>query len=275
MAAACSTEGDFTTEGVWAGPDATLTPLFPRDLAYTPAATPFRLTYTLSDAEGVPFRELDSSFTFTVSFDGEQVADPVVIEPHSDGLPLPYLPLPVEFPRPGIYDVETEYDGRRLNSQVQVFDPAQVEQPLVGEQLPPTPTPTTSQAFEVNPICTLNPQCPFHAVDLRDVIGQGTPVAVLLASPAYCRTNVCGPILDLLIGEAEGREGLITIHSEVYRNPKGVRDLSEAQLAPLPSDYNMPFEPCLFVADGNGALVARGDIVLDRAEISEMLDLVS
>ncbi len=273
--AACSTEGDFVSEGVSAGPDSTLTALFPRDVAYTPATTPFRLAYTLTDAEGVPLRELGGPLTFTVSFDGEPIGDPVEVAPHGDGVPRPYLPLPIEFPRPGIYDVETEHDGRRLNSQVQVFPAEEIEQPLVGQDLPPVPTPTTTQAFEVNPICTLNPQCPFHAHDLRDVVGQGTPVAVLLASPAYCSTTVCGPILDLLIDEAEGRDDLLTIHSEVYRNPKGVRDLSEALLAPLPMDYNMPFEPCLFVADGDGQLVARGDIVIDRVEIAEMLDLVS
>jgi hypothetical protein len=273
--AACSTEGDFVSEGVSAGPESTLTALFPRDVAYTPAATPFRLTYTLTDAEGIPMRELDGPFSFTVSFDGEPIGDPVEVVPHDDGVPRPYLPLPVEFPRPGIYDVETEHDGRRLNSQVQVFAAEEIQQPLVGQDLPPVPTPTTTEAFEVNPICTLNPQCPFHEHDLRDVVGQGTPVAVLLASPAYCATTVCGPILDLLVDDAAGREGLLTIHSEVYRNPKGVRDLSEALLAPLPMDYDMTFEPCLFVADGEGRIVARGDIVVDRVEMAQMLDLVS
>lgn len=273
--AACSTETDLVSEGVSAGPETTLSALFPRDVAYTPAETPFRLTYTLTDAEGIPFREISGPLTFAVFFDGEPVGEPVRVEPHGEGVPRPYLPLPFEFPRPGIYDVETEYEGARLNSQVQVFPPDEVIQPLVGELLPPVPTPTTTQSFEVNPICTLNPQCPFHEHDLRDVVGQGSPVAVLLASPAYCSTTVCGPILDLLVDEAGGREGLLTMHSEVYRNPKGVRDLSEAQLAPLPADYDMTFEPCLFVADADGRIVARGDIVVDRDEMAEMLDLVS
>ena len=51
---------------------------------------------------------------------------------------------------------------------------------------------------------------------------------VLLATPAYCQTSACGPILDLLIEEAGGRDDLIVIHAEVYKNPKGVADLAQA-----------------------------------------------
>lgn len=261
------------SEGVSAGPDATLAALFPRDVAYLAAGTPSRLTYTIVDAEGVPYAEIDGPLTFTVSFDGETLGDPIEAAVHADGVPRPYLPLPFEFPTPGIYDIDSEYQGRRLNSQVQVFDPGEVEQPLVGQQLPSTSTPTVEQSFGVSPICTLNPQCPYHGADLSTVLGTGRPVAVLLASPAYCQTTVCGPILDLLIEVGGGLEGLTIIHAEVYRDPRGVSDLAEATLAPLPQDYNMTFEPSLFVTNAQDTIVARGDIVVDRTEMVRLLEL--
>ncbi len=273
VAAACASEGETVSDGVSPGPEQSLTALFPRDLAYVAAATPTRLPYTLSDAEGIPLASIEGPLTFEVSIDGEAVGDPVEVAAHADGVPRPYLPLYFEFPEPGIYDVETDYEGRRLNSQVQVFPIDQVEQPLVGSALPPADTPTLQQSFDVDPICTRTPTCPFHDVNLTDVIGTGRPVAVLLATPAYCRTTACGPILDILIDVAGGRDDLVVIHSEVYKNPKSVTDLNEATLAPLPTAYDMTFEPCLFVANSAGELVVRGDIVVDRVEMQEMLAL--
>ena len=273
IAAACSEQGETVSEGVSAGPDQTLTALFPRDIAYTAAGVSTRLPFTLSDAEGIPLASIAGPLGFTVSIDGEQVGDTVEIAPRSDGVPRPYLPLYFEFPDPGIYDVETEYEGNRLNSQVQVFPADEVQQPLVGSVLPSADTPTFQQSFDVDPICTRTPTCPFHDVNLAQAIGTGRPVVVLLATPAYCRTTACGPILDILIEVAGGRDDLVVIHSEVYKNPKSVTDLAEATLAPLPEAYDMTFEPCLFVTNSANELVVRGDIVVDRGEMQEMLAL--
>jgi hypothetical protein len=273
VVAACSEESSTQAEGVGAGPEQRLQALFPRDIAYVPAATPFRLPYTLVDAEGIPLAEIEGPATFTVRFDGEQVGDAEVVEVHDDGVPRPYLPLMVTFPRPGLYDIEAEVAGEVVQSQVQVVTPDQVEQPLVGATLPSAETATPGRTFDVDPICTAAPQCPFHEVNLSDVIGTGVPVVVLLATPAYCQTTACGPILDLLIEEAGGRDDLVVIHSEVYQDPKTAADLSQAKLAPLPSAYRMGWEPSLFVTDAASTLVARGDIVVDRVEMRQMLDL--
>jgi hypothetical protein len=273
LAAACSSEGETISEGVGAGPEQALQALFPRDVAFLAAEAPSRLPYTLVDAEGVPFATIDEPVSFTISFDGEQVGDPVEVEPHSDGVPRPYLPLYTTFPRPGLFDIDARDGDSTLNSQVQVHLAAEVGQPLVGTVLPPASTPTPGQTFDVDPICTRAPQCPFHEVDLTTALGTGRPVVVLLATPAYCQTAACGPILDLLVEQAGGRDDLIVIHAEVYKNPKGVADLSQADLAPLPATYDMFWEPSLFVTDAANTIVARGDIVVDRGEMAEMLAL--
>jgi len=273
LAAACSSEGETVADGVGAGPDRQLQALFPRDIAFAAAGAPSRLPYTFIDAEGIPVATIDRPVRFTVNFDGEQVGEAIEVAPRADGVPRPYLPLSTTFERPGLYDIEASLGDTTLNSQVQVFPADEVEQPLVGSLLPPAGTPVPGQTLEVDPICTRSPECPFHQVDLASVIGTGRPVVVLLASPAYCQTTACGPILDLLVEEAGGREDLIVIHSEVYKNPKGVPDLAQASLAPLPDTYNMGWEPSLFVADSAGLLVARGDIVVDRGEMAEMLAL--
>ena len=273
--ASCSGDNaDTTADGVDAGPAETLTALFPRDIPYLAAGYPSRLVYTIADAEGVPAMELTEPMTFSVEYEGEPVGDPVEVAPHGDGVPRPSLPLPFTFPEPGLYDVWATRGDVRLNSQV-IVDPAdEVPNPLVGDPLPPAGTPTTAQTLEVDPICTRVPACPFHEHDLTTVVGTGRPVVVLLASPAYCRTTACGPILDILIETAATLPPeVVVIHSEVYKDPKEVRDLNDAALAPLPATYEMGFEPSLFVANAAGVLVARGDIAVDRVEMTQMLAL--
>lgn len=274
LVAACGGGGSNTVqEGVSNGPEISLTAIFPRDTPLIAANAPTRLPYTLSDAEGIPASSIAGPLTFTVSLDGAQVGDPVEVPVHSDGVPRPYLPLHFTFPEPGLYDIGSSHDGSTLTSQVQVFDPADIAQPVVGDALPSVNTPTTANSLGVDPMCTSVPTCPFHEHDLAVALEGDLPVVVLLATPAYCRTTACGPILDLLIEEAGRRDDIVVIHSEVYKDPKLVRDLQDATLAPLPTEFNMPFEPCLFVTNASHTLVARGDVVVDRVEMAQMLEL--
>ncbi len=272
LVAGCSTESESESTAVDQD-EYRLQPLFPRDIAFLAAGTLSRMPYTLIDGEGVPLTAIDGPLTFEISLEGQVVGDPVEVQVHDEGVPRAYLPLYATLPTPGIYDVRASYDGVDLESQVQVYPVDKVMQPLVGSVLPPAPTPTRDQTLDVDPICTLSPECPFHTVNLESALGTGKPVVVLLASPAYCRTSACGPILDLLIEQVGGREDLIVIHSEVYKNPKAVPDLADATLAPLPLAYDMLWEPSLFVTDAANTLVARGDVVVDRVEMDQMLAL--
>ncbi len=271
---ACGESGetkDATGEGL---PKASLIPMFPRDTAYLAAGVPSRLIYTVADAEGVPASKLPASVEFTVKLNGKPISDPIKATPHGDGVPRPYLPIGVTFPEKGLYDVYADVEGESLNSQVLVVNPDEVKIPVVGSKLPSVATPTTHDSLGVDPICTGVPTCPFHEHDLATALGTGKPVVVLLATPAYCQTTSCGPILEILKGEAAKlADDVIVIHSEVYANPKTVDDLNDATLAPLPSAFNMTFEPSLFVTDASNKLVARADIAVDRAEMARMLAL--
>lgn len=243
---------------------------FPQSVPHVPVGVPMRLPYMISDTEGVPLAEMAGPTSFRIFFAGELVAESEVA-PRSEGIPRAYLPLEVELAEPGIYDVVATYEGEELDSQLEVFPPEDVAQPVVGEQLPPTPTPTTATPLQVDPICTRVPACEFHGTSLDTVVGKGTRVVVLVATPAYCQTAVCGPTLDNLIDIVGDRDDLVVIHAEVYRNPKSADDLFDAPLAPLPEEYGLTFEPSLFVTDVDGRITARADVVIDRSEMEELL----
>jgi hypothetical protein len=267
--------GDDASTSVADGatPDHALIAAFPQGVPHVAAGVPARLPYLIADKEGVPLSAIDGPVRFTVQADGKPVGSPVTVQPHAQGVPRAYLPFTFTFPRTGLYDIYAEYQGDRLDSNLQVYDASRVGPPLVGERLPPVNSPTTNQTLDVDPLCSRVPACPFHEINLQDAVGQGRPIVLLVATPAYCQTAVCGPVLDTLVDVIGGRTDLAVLHNEVYKNPKAVRDLQDAALAPVPAAYELSFEPVLFVTDAAGTVVARGDITVDRAEMASMLEL--
>ncbi|MCB1271495.1 MAG: hypothetical protein KDB31_08730, partial [Microthrixaceae bacterium] len=228
--AACTTSSDPSVpEATGAG--GALLAAFPQGAPHVPVGVPTRLPYLITDDEGVPLDVIDGAVPFEVSRNGEVVAT-YEVEPRSEGIPRGYLPLINTFDDEGVYDITATYDGATMTSQLQVFPQSEVVSPVVGQQLPSAPTPTTEKSFDVDPICTLVPQCPFHTVNLEDALGGDKPIVLLVATPAYCQTAFCGPTLGNLVDLAEGRDDLTVIHAEVYQRPaEAGGDLANAPLA--------------------------------------------
>jgi hypothetical protein len=273
LLAAC---GDDSADGTRVAdgqvPKNALIAAFPQGVPHVATGVPTRLPYLLADKEGVPLSRIDGPVTFTVEQDGKAVGGPVQVAPRSDGVPRAYLPLSFTFPQAGVYDVFADYGGQKLDSTLQVYGADQIGPPVVGEALPPAETATAANPL-VDPVCSRVPPCPFHEVNLADAVGQGKPIVLMVATPAYCQTAVCGPILDTLVDQASGRTDITVIHSEVYRNPKEVRDIQDANLAPVPDTYDLRFEPAMFVTNAAGTIVARADVTVDRTEMTELLAL--
>jgi len=271
VVAACTTSSDPTVPEA-AQASSSLLGAFPPGDPFIPAGVSTRLAYMILDSEGVPLSEIPGEVTFTVSKDGARIAEQNVA-PRSEGIPRAYLPLVQTFDEEGIYDIGATFEGEEMVSQLQVFSPSEVISPVVGQQLPAKFTATEDNPGDVDPICTLVPPCPFHTVNLEDVVGTGKPIVLLVATPAFCQTAFCGPTLGNLIDLADGRDDLIVIHSEVYLSAKQAEDdLATAPLAPVPADYGLNIEPVLYVTDDAGVITARADAVVDRSEMAELIN---
>jgi hypothetical protein len=267
----CGNDGSRVLDSGQGAPKHALLAAYPQSVPHVAVGVPTRLPFLISDAEGVPMSSITGPVSFTVSRDGTTVADNVVVQPRSDGVPRAYLPLTVTFPELGVYDIATIYEGARLDSQVQVYSLEDVAPPVVGEALPPLVTPTSTDPLQVDPLCSRVPACPFHEVSLNTAVASGKRVVMLVASPAYCQSAICGPVLDNLIEVAGSRSDIVVIHCEVYKNPKAVPELSQAALAPVPKAYSLTFEPVLFVADGTGRITSRADVIVDKGEMAELI----
>jgi len=249
-----------------------LSPLFPVKSPHVVAGTPTRLPFAVTSSRNVPQSLSVPQVVFNLEVDGNEVAGSVTAPVRSDGVPYPYLPATLTFPEPGVYDVVARVGDQRLSVAVQAYDRSEVGPPQVGEALPPVDTPTTLRSLQVSPVCSHVPPCGLHEFSLAQLVGRGRPVAVVLAAPAFASTEADRTMLDLVIEAVPQHPEVVMLHSEVYKNPKDVRRLSEAAVAPLTDAYRMKYAPALFVTNSAGILVARADTVVDRVELADLLN---
>jgi hypothetical protein len=179
----------------------------------------------------------------------------------------------VDLPRTGRYEV---LGLARLDDRLVVAlpgdPPLRVRRdsgpPEVGERAPRTDTPTREDAGgNLEEIDTRVPPSSMHDADLADVLGK-RPVVLLFATPALCRSRVCGPVVDVAEEvKAERGDDAEFIHMEIYRDnqlEKGYR--------PQVVEWRLPTEPWLFTIDRRGRIAARIEGAFSARELNEAID---
>jgi hypothetical protein len=291
LLAACGDDGGST-------PSATTTSAFTTTTA-EPVATPFlvqtfpdgrtapspfvhsvehRVAYALHDGNDIMRRNapdrvqlevFDESGTLLAG--GESVRRDV-------GVPTPYYSVFFTPPTAGLYrTVFTNDAGSNLHEFV-VLEPGETAVPQPGDPLPAISTATSADPQGVNPICTRIDPCPFHATDLVDALGAGDKATILsIATPGFCQTAICGPVIDLLIDAAAERDDLHVVHAEVYVDPnndQGLANGTGGDLTDVVAAFELPYEPVLFVVGADGIIRRRLDAVYDGSELADALALV-
>ncbi len=266
--AACSKKRDGTIEVE----DSTDTTRGQRDVLSTVmAGTMFqtgideRVTFALF--EGVPASLVGADTVVKVAFQKpgtKALTEPVVAERKSEGITeRPYYVVRHNFDIAGDWGLQAQVAGKKPgNAVITINDPSKVAWPTPGAALPKPQTPTAANTLAVNPICTRTPSpCPWHETSLETVVGNGKPSVVLLATPALCASATCGPVLDILLGEA-GTVGdkANFAHVEVYKDTTG------KTLSPAFAAFQTESEPVCYFVDKNGVVVNRFNGPFDASE---------
>jgi hypothetical protein len=236
--------------------------------------SPQRLTFGLLDKDGVLVKEPPvSELTMTVTQDGTPVGSPLKVTKHDAGLDRPYFPLIFTPPTAGEYTVETTVEGTPVTNPVQIPATSKGIQP--GQPMIPLDTPTTSDQRGVELLCTRSPVCPLHDITLRDALAKGAPTAFLVATPQFCQTAICGPVLDVLLNVHTEFPQVTFLHSEVYPTVADAQPGAQKTVEAI-TTYQLFFEPWLLLARPDGTIHRRLDVIFDEVELREALaDLVA
>lgn len=193
----------------------------------------------------------------------------VVGRRRTESVSLPYYEFRLDVPDPAIYTLRVDLDGARTDASFTVVEVGGLPFAGPGDALEPFETPTPSNPGGVDPICTREPNCPFHDVTLTDALASGSPVVYLIGTPAFCQTGTCGPILELLIEIADEFDNVTFVHGEVFT------DNTATTPAPAVDASGLTFEPAVFLVAADGVVAERLDVVVDISELRDRIGAIA
>jgi hypothetical protein len=122
--------------------------------------------------------------------------------------------------------------------------------PQVGQKAPLIHTPTPADVGgDLSQITTRIPPDTQNRVDYAEALGK-EPIVLLFATPQFCQSRVCGPVVDVAeqVKEQYG-DDVAFIHMEIYED----NDPSNPA-RPQVRAFNLPNEPWLFAIDRRGRI---------------------
>jgi hypothetical protein len=182
----------------------------------------------------------------------------------------PYLGLyrgRASFDHAGKWGAEVRVEGSGLRETVRSSFEVKTESltPGLGEKVPGSDTPTARGSEGLKKISTdAHPDPRFYDKSIAEALDEHQPFVVTFATPKFCTSQVCGPMLDNVKEVARQRRDVTFIHVEPYRLPA---DPANLQPVPAALEWGLPNEPWTFVVDGRGRLVAKYEGAVTPAEL--------
>ena len=145
--------------------------------------------------------------------------------------------------------------------------------PGIGEPAVSIETRTTAE-HELDEISSdPDPDPTFYEVSLDQALSNGQPTVVVFASPAFCTSQTCGPMLDQVEAVASKHPGANYLHIEIYEN-LDAETPEELEISDAVTAWGLPSEPWVFVMDSDGNVSSRFEGALGDGEIEEALAAV-
>ena len=266
--------------------------LFPRILSHTLAVGPNRFSMALFDAAdeevlgarvrlrfydlngGEPafHAETDAEFVpMERSFEDEQAGG----EKRVTGMTGVYV-ASVDFDAAGDWGVEVNAttDGRRYEPVPFRFNVLERSpEPAIGEQAPRSRQAVLADVADITAIDSSSPPRPhMHDTTIADALSNGRPAVIAFATPAFCESRLCAPVMDTVMDPLYKRyRGSATfIHVEPYE----LAPLRERNVqAPVTAtrEWRIDTEPWIFVVAADGRVAAKFEGVAGVDEVERAL----
>lgn len=243
-------------------------------LVVTPEAEtdkPTRLAFVLQDDE----REYITPEKVTLQFGPAQDR---FTSPRVEGLIFtdaspapPYFTVEAKLAPKGTVWAQAVVGGQAATAPITIVDARPGLNP--GQPMPAVRTPSPGDSAGLEQVCTRSDgPCPWHDVSLDVALKQGRPMAVLVATPAFCQTAVCGPVLDLLLkAQPEIGDQVRFVHLEVYATRPTGPEINRTPLAPAVKAFGLASEPVLFTVGADGVVRDRIDGLYGTSEATAAL----
>jgi hypothetical protein len=176
----------------------------------------------------------------------------------------------VTFERPGPWALEVlakQGDGPIEVVRLPIDVLASPSTPAPGTPAPRSHNLIANDVPDLRQIDTSDPPDPrLHQVRIADAITQGKPQVIVFATPKFCTSRVCGPVVDIVrtLHPAYGDRVVFT-HQEIWQ------DAAAGEFSPTVTEWGLQTEPWIFVVDGKGIIRAKFEGLTTAREIEAAL----
>jgi hypothetical protein len=139
--------------------------------------------------------------------------------------------------------------------------------PSVGSAAPRSRNLIASDVKDLRQIDTSpRPDRRLHQVRIADAIVQGKPQLIVFATPQFCTSRMCGPVVDIVrtLLPTYGKR-VAFIHQEIWQ------DFAEKKVFPTVEEWRLFTEPWIFVVDGQGIIRAKFEGLVTASELETSL----
>jgi hypothetical protein len=186
---------------------------------------------------------------------------------HLDADPSGLYVLHATIDKPGTFWVLARPDGVSNIAGLGTFVvKPEAASPAVGARAPASDTPVLGSA----PVSLLTTRKPPDRALLRysvvDSLRRHVPFVVTFATPAFCASRTCGPVVDIVdhVRQKLEGKGVRFIHVEIYKGNKPANGLNR-----WVRQWNLPSEPWTFLVGRDGRIKDKFEGALSAAELEQ------
>jgi hypothetical protein len=161
----------------------------------------------------------------------------------------------LQLPKAGKYWLLAEPVGGRKIQAVGTVEVKKVTAaPDVGEAALPSNTPTLATATLAQLSTSKVPDRELHRSSVKAAVADHAPFVVVFATPKYCSTRTCGPVVDVVstVRRRHADSAVRFIHVEIYKDNDPAQGVNR-----FVTQWNLPSEPWVFLVGADGKVRDR------------------
>jgi hypothetical protein len=172
----------------------------------------------------------------------------------------------LQLPKAGTYWLLAEpVGGRKIQAVGTVVVKPETTAPDVGAKAIPSKTPTLDNATLEQLTTSNTPDPELYRSSVAAALAAKAPFVLAFATPKYCTSRTCGPVVDVVSSvrrEHEG-EGIRFIHVEIYEDNDPTKGENR-----WVKQWNLPSEPWVFLVGSDGTIKTRfeGTVSVDELD---------
>lgn len=184
----------------------------------------------------------------------------------------------VDFDVPGRWSVDISVTTDSTQVQLIPFEFDVLEtspEPAIGDPAPASRQLTVADVTDIAEIdSSFEPRLHMHDITIADALALGKPAVVAFATPAFCTSRTCGPVMDTVMDPL-----YVKYHDQatfIHIEPLELTELREGagrihiQAA---KEWGVETEPWIFVVDAEGKVAGKFEDIIARDEVENVLAL--